>query len=160
MIVVSDTSPLRALEHLGLASLLQQLFHEVVIPPAVESELTFPPQRYAPISAAAFPGLRVQSPTNATLVGQIGQTLDLGESEAIALAIELQADIVLRDEALGRSEAARRGLTVTGMIGILLRGKRAGLLTALAPLLDELRHGLGFYLSDKLVRETLNLAGE
>ena len=39
MIVVSDTSPLTALLTVGQAELLTKLFHEVIIPPAVETEL-------------------------------------------------------------------------------------------------------------------------
>ena len=42
MLVVSDTSPLTALLKIGRAGLLRQLFSEVLIPPAVESELFRP----------------------------------------------------------------------------------------------------------------------
>src|SRR5205085_1604218 len=114
MIVVSDTSPLRALDHLGLSALPHLLFGDVVIPPAVERELRFPPARFGAIDPVSFPGLQIQAPTDVSLLQQLCQSLDLGESEAIALAIERSADAILIDETASRAEALRRGLVVTG----------------------------------------------
>ena len=45
--------------------------------------------------------------------------LDSGETEVIALAGELRADLVLIDEREARREAARRRIPVIGTIGIL-----------------------------------------
>jgi predicted nucleic acid-binding protein len=53
--------------------------------------------------------------------------LDLGESEAIALAAELHADVVLIDEQAGRQEAIRRGLKVAGTLSVLDEAAQAGL---------------------------------
>jgi uncharacterized protein len=99
--------------------------------------------------------VRVQSPADATLVTLLRRTLDPGESEAIALALELNAAILLMDEASGRAEASRRGLSVTGVLGILRDAKRAGLLPEIKPLLDELVAGLGFYIADPLRAQIL-----
>jgi predicted nucleic acid-binding protein len=57
----------------------------------------------------------------------ITQDLDLGERSAIALAVALQADLVLIDEAAGRAEAKRRKLRVTGTLGVLGAGAEQGL---------------------------------
>jgi hypothetical protein len=53
--------------------------------------------------------------------------LDLGESEAIALASEVHADLVLIDEQAGRQEAVRRGLKVAGTLSVLDEAEQAGL---------------------------------
>jgi predicted nucleic acid-binding protein len=53
--------------------------------------------------------------------------LDLGESEAIALATEVHADLVLIDEQAGRQEAVRRGLRVAGTLSVLDEAAQAGL---------------------------------
>jgi predicted nucleic acid-binding protein len=45
--------------------------------------------------------------------------LDVGEREAILLALHLKADFVLMDERDGVEEARRLGLSVTGTLGIL-----------------------------------------
>jgi len=154
-VVVSDTSPLRALAHLGLLDLLGALFGEVFVPPAVVAELQAARRRFPPLDVTALPSVRVQAPADTPLVATLRQTLDLGESEAIALALELKAAILLMDEASGRAEARRRGLNVTGVLGIVRDAKRAGLIPAVKPLLDELVAGLGFYISDPLRAQIL-----
>ncbi|MFZ5497088.1 MAG: DUF3368 domain-containing protein [Verrucomicrobiota bacterium] len=63
------------------------------------------------------------------------------------------------DEAAGRAVARRLGLTVTGIVGLLLEAKRRGHLARLKPTLDRLRQG-GFWLSDQIYREVLRSAGE
>ena len=77
----------------------------------------------------------------------------------IALAQELDAGLVIIDERLARRHAERIGLTLTGTLGVLLRAKERGLVSTVAPLIDQLRHG-GIWLSEVVVAEALRLADE
>ena len=61
--------------------------------------------------------------------GRFRRDLDRGEAEAIALAIERRADLILVDEKRGRRIAAAAGLTVTGLLGVVARAKRTGLIS-------------------------------
>jgi predicted nucleic acid-binding protein len=67
--------------------------------------------------------VEVEAPKNSLLLGQ----LDLGEREAISLAAEVHADVVLMDEQAGRQEAIRRGLKVAGTLSVLDEAEQAGL---------------------------------
>ena len=159
-VVVSDTSPIRALHHLDLLGLLGNLFGEVVAPPAVADELTSPASGLPPIPVEQLKPIRIVAPSNAARVAELRRTLDRGESEALSLALELRATAVLIDEEDGRAAARRLGLPVIGVIGILIRGKRNGLVPRIAPLLGRLRLGINFFISDELMREALHQAGE
>jgi uncharacterized protein len=88
------------------------------------------------------------------------ESLDPGETAAIALALEIRADAVLVDERRGHQVARQFGLTTISLIGIVLRAKAAGLLPRLAPVLDTLRTGAQFWISEQLRAELLRLAGE
>lgn len=90
---------------------------------------------------------------------ELEASLDLAESEAIALAEEIQADAILIDELAGR-RATNCGLTVVGTLGILLRAKQEGLCTEIAPLLDRLQHEINFFISLKVRDVILQQAGE
>jgi predicted nucleic acid-binding protein len=159
-VVVSDTSPIRALGHLDLTALLRELFSEVVIPPAVAGELDDPPTDSAPIDVNVIPFIRIQAPGDSEQVDNLLGTLDPGESEAIALAIELRAHLILIDEAAGRAMALKLGLSPLGVLGVLVRAKQRGLVGELKPLLDRLRDELDFFISARLRAEVLRLAGE
>ena len=80
----------------------------------------------------------------------LATTLDPGEAEAIALALEMSADLILMDERDGRSAAERAGLPVTGVLGVLLRAKNEGQIQLIKPEVDALRTRARFFLSARL----------
>ena len=153
MIVVADTSAISNLLTIGHEWILRDLFGIVIVPPAVASELrVWHPELPAFIS--------VQAPRNSAVILDFTQILDRGEIEAISLALELNANLLLIDERKGRAEAHRLGLKITGLLGVLLEAKKIGLLDRLAPLLDELIDGADFRISATVKSEFLRLAGE
>lgn len=85
--------------------------------------------------------------------------LDEGEAEAIVLALEINASLILIDDREARLQAKRLGLRVTGTLGILLRAKKLGLIKSLREELDKLK-GTGFRISKNLEEEILKAAGE
>ncbi len=134
---------------------LPTLFGEVWVPPAVAEELAA-----ASVALPGEPAFRVRAPGNTNLVRRLRTNLDPGESEAIALAVEVDADLILIDEARGRAVAVTLGLEPRGALGILVRAKAAGIIPAVAPLIVRLRAGLNFRLTDELIARVLALAGE
>jgi predicted nucleic acid-binding protein len=161
VIVVADTSVILNLALVGHESLLDALFHEVVVPPAVQAEFVRLAESSGRFAGLALPQwIRVQLPETipATIAGDAD--LDPGESQALALALEIRADGVLIDEAHGRSIAIEFGLTPIGVVGILIRAKRNGLLPAVGPVIRDLLAKARFRASDDLIREALRLSGE
>jgi uncharacterized protein len=158
-VVVSDTSPIRALAHLDLLELLQILFGDIYLPPAVAHELKEPDSDFPSIEVERFNFLQIRAPVDVSSVIRFREELDPGESEALALAIEIRADAILMDEAEGRSVALREGLVPIGVLGILLRAKRRGRIISIAPLLDRLQSELNFFIStalrDQVLRDAL-----
>jgi predicted nucleic acid-binding protein len=160
-VIVSDTSPVRALAHLHLLDLLDNLYGEVLVPPAVADELERPrPASAVVVRVAEHPFFRLQSPADAARVAELRRVLDPGESEAIALAEELEADLLLIDDRRARAYASRLGFDTMGVVGVLLRAKQAGMISHVAPLLDQLRAELRFFISDVVRAEVLRRAGE
>lgn len=161
MIVVSNTSPITNLAAIGELELLNRLYGEIVIPEGVWDELHSMGVSWpgAPeVDSASWVSRR--SVQNGLLVDVLSLELDRGEAETIALALELAADLVLLDEREGRRTARRLGLSVIGVLGVLLDAKQSGHLLTIGPSVDALRKSAGFYLSDTLVQSVLELAGE
>ena len=139
MIVISDTSVISGLIKIQQLTLLRSLFSEILIPPAVRSELeelTRFNYDLSPLEEASW--IIIQAPADPALIGKFEQVLDRGEAEAIALAKELQADFLLIDERKGRSIAEGEGLMVIGLAGILIRAKQLQVIPLVKPLLDNL----------------------
>lgn len=153
MIVVSDTSAISNLLTIGQAHLLTEIFGNVLIPPAVEEEL----RRFHAILPQF---LRVTSPQDATLLSRLCQELDKGEAQAICLARELKAARLLIDEKLGRDVALREGLSIIGLVGVLIAAKQKRLISSITPLLDRLEDEAGFYLASEIKTAALRAVGE
>lgn len=161
MIVVSDTSPILNLARIGRLDLLRSLYGQVFIPNAVFEELTDSKRDLLPaVDLASMPWLKVVGAANQSRIEDLLENLDAGEAEAIALAIELQADLLLVDERRGRKTAADAGLTIMGLMGVVARAKRAGLIDRAKPVLDELIRVARFWIGPELYAEILAELGE
>lgn len=159
-VVVRDTSPLRALAFLRHLDRLRQLFGEVYLPSEVARKLATPPSRFAPLDITAWPFLILRDPTNTQSVDELSDEVDRGEAQAIVLAQELDAALLLIDETAGRRVATNRGLAVVGTLGLLLEFKTRGWCTEITADVDRLRNQLGFYIADDLRKSILTQAGE
>ncbi|BAZ70448.1 MAG: DUF3368 domain-containing protein [Pelatocladus maniniholoensis HA4357-MV3] len=158
MLIVSNTSPILNLAIVDQLLLLYQQFGEVLIPSAVLDELKIGEERPGSqtIREAISAGwIQIREVTNEPLTQLLKQTLDKGEAEAIALAIELKADWILLDEREGRKVAQSLGLKVTGILGIILRAKQVGELESLQPVIDNLISKAGFRIAPELLAQIL-----
>lgn len=158
MPVVSNTSPILNLAIVNQLELLHRQFGKVLIPIAVLDELKVDEERpgFQAIREAISSGrIQVQETSNEPLSQLLKQTLDRGEAEAIALAIDLNADWILLDEREGRKVAKSLGLKVTGVLGILLRAKQLGEIESLQPVIDELINKAGFRVAPELLTQIL-----
>ena len=148
---MSNTSPIIALTFLGDLELIWQIFRSTVwIPPAVGRELgprPLPP--WVQVRRLALP-----------ITAQIlHASLGAGESEALSLALEIQAEAVCLDDRAARRLASMLGLPVLGTFGILQKAKAAGLIPSVRPKLEQLRT-LPFHIAPSLYRSVLVTAGE
>lgn len=161
MIIVSDTSPINNLAAINHLHLLNQLYGTVFIPEAVYRELTDP---NFPVAGATevqtFDWIQTRTISDRTIVETLSNELDIGEAEAIALAIEMKADQVLIDERRGRLVASRLNLRYTGILGVLVEAKSKGLIAEVRPLLDALINKAGFWVAEPLYNSVLQLVNE
>lgn len=158
--VVSDTGPLIALAKVDRLALLKMMFDKVLIPPAVWRELM---AKSGPESARLDAALNAwievtPEPPLPAEVKVATSRLDRGEQQAIALAHERQALLII-DDCQGREAARCLGVMLTGVIGVLLHAKERGDLSAVRPLLAEMRQQ-GYWLSDEVLDVAARLAGE
>lgn len=156
MSVVSNASPLINLARIDQLDLLPRLYGELLIPEAVWEEVV--------IEGAGQPGadevkaatwIKRQAVANRSLAHALRQELDAGEAEAIILALEAEAELLLMDERVGREIAQHLGVHYTGLIGVLIEAKHKGLIGDVKPYLNALRDVAGFHIRDALYTRVL-----
>ena len=99
-------------------------------------------------------------PARSHLLNVLTLYLHRGEAEAIALAADLGADVVLIDEQEGRQFAVQAGLQVSGILGVLLRAKLKSEIPALKPEIQLPRSKARFFISPSLEAKVLSEEGE
>jgi predicted nucleic acid-binding protein len=161
--VISDTSAITNLAAIHNLQLLLQLYSQVMIPEAVYRELAdIDPPVPGTLEVQRASWLEVREIVNREVVERLQDEvrLDSGESEVIALALELNADLLLIDERRGRAKADRLGVRITGLLGILVEAKQKNLIVAVKPLIDELIAKSEFRVSSALYSQILNVVDE
>jgi len=162
--VISNASTLIHLTAIGRLALLKEFFSKITVPPAVWQEVVIKGSGQTGAAevetASADSWIEVVPAENVALLSLLRRDLDEGEAEAIALALETAADLILLDESDARQAAEVLGLSKTGVIGLLIRAKLEGKIAKLRPELDRLREEGGFWISDDLYRRALEAVGE
>ena len=129
MIVVADASPLIFLGKIAKLGLVSTLFPgELLVPGAVRDEVLGP--RLPPAEERVLTTFLSQH----TVVSvkrrrHFAAAMSLADNEALTLALRRRADFLLADERLLRALARVEGIHPVGTLGVLLRAKRAALIT-------------------------------
>ena len=157
--VITDTSPIQYLYQIAQLDLLPTLYGQIRMPQAVASELA-----QGRAQGIALPGPIALSwisicPVPSSMVIPDIPNLGAGEREAIGLAATIPDSMVILDDALARSYAQQLSISITGTLGVLLKGKQLGYVKAVAPLVDKLST-LNFRLAPATRVAVLKLANE
>jgi predicted nucleic acid-binding protein len=161
MKVVFNTSPLIGLASIGQFNLLREIFGEISIAQTAFDEAVTQGHEKGgakhDISSAKW--IQVLEVKDRLAIEILLEEMDLGESETIVLAREINADWVLMDEKRGRRMLDQLKIPKIGTVGILLKAKQSGFLKSLRPELEKLQ-SLGFTLNQIVGDKVLHDAGE
>ena len=158
--VVSNSSPLIHLAKIGLLDLLAEEFGEILVPRAVWHETVeegggLPDSEV--IAHASW--IRILEAPPSPLLTSLLTSLDQGEAEAIALALDTEADMVLLDETEARQVTDSHGIRKTGVVGVLIRARRQGRIDSLSDVVGQLST-TGFHLTRQICQKALEAVGE
>jgi len=154
--IVSDTGPLAVLFKTDLLFLLKEIYREVLVPEAVKTELIR--KQEGIILFKNNPWIKVKKTTDKESMRVLSLIVDLGEAEAIALALELNS-MILIDERKGRNCAKNLNIRVRGTLGLFLEAKKKGKVRNVTECIDKLKRA-GYYLDDELIEALLLKSGE
>jgi len=105
------------------------------------------------------PWIETHEVANRDVVARFRAVLHAGESEAIALAQEIEADVIILDDEQARNTASAEGLRVVGLLAFLILAKERGIIHHVRPLLDTLRRQ-DFFVGDDLYHHILRQVDE
>lgn len=160
MKIVCNTSPLILLAKVHRLEILAQLYDEVIIPVSVLDEVEARPGEEARQVRVLLQSqnFRLRKAAKRTL-DRLLLDLGVGEREAIALASEITADLVILDDQQGRRVAREKGLSVTGTLGILIEARERGIIPSVRCELDRLIEA-GMWIDEIFYHRILQEFGE
>ena len=158
--VIVNTTPLIALAGIGHLNVLEKLYGEVTIPRAVYNEICAKPDtECAKQLQQALDWIVIEDIVNTEAKMYYKTQLHDGEVEVMILAKEKQADLIIVDDNNAKKHAKYLGLPVTGTIGVLIKAKNLGIVSALKPLLERMLEN-HIYMSSALMQMCLEAVGE
>ena len=153
MRVVSDTSCITTLLKAGRLGLAEGLFGFLEVPTGVWEELVAYHRQIPAFVRRTDAG---DAPSSMSGLDGLGR----GEADAITLALQLSADLLLTDDQEAARAARQVGLKLIGTVGLLLLAKRRGMITSVRETLGLLEQEGGLYLSEAVRLEAMRLAEE
>jgi predicted nucleic acid-binding protein len=161
-IIVSDTGPVIALALLDLIDNMPEIIGDMIIPQAVYQECVCDLNKPAAqkIQMAVNRGkLKVLEVSKSAFLDDLTTLLDKGESEAIALYNEVDADLLLIDEIIGRKYAEKRQIPIIGTVAVLVKVKQKSIRPLVKPMI-EILISHNYRLSNKLIQYVLQRCDE
>jgi len=155
MILIADSSALIALAIVDKLELLDQLFGKVYIPRAVYSEI-IKDNKQASVKLKEYCQDKV---IDISSIINFNVSLGKGESEAIILYKEQDADYLLCDDKKAKKFAQSFGINVIGTLGILLQAKERGYIEKITPIIEILRDS-DIFIDEKTYKIVLKIANE
>lgn len=157
--IICDTSPIQYLHQIGHLSLLPDLAEKVILPPDVVKELeTGRNHGINLLDIELLNWITVRSPESLAALPLV-KDLGPGETQVLALALEIGNAVVILDDFLARQVAQSLKIKLIGTLGILLNAKRTGLIPEVGLLLDKLQT-LRFRLDPETHSGVLKIAEE
>lgn len=157
--IVSNATPLVAFARIGRLALLHRIVGQLVIPEAVAEEISGYAGHRGAIDLFRETWIDVQPLQSRQQLQLLLPMLDQGEAEVIALALERKTRLVLIDELTGRKVAESLNLNVCGSVGLLIQAKQLGEITAVGPILNEMKRQ-GIYFGQRFIEAVLRTVGE
>lgn len=157
-IVVCNTTPILTLLGIESFDILEKLYGKIIVPNAVFQEIEQGKEKIYK-SLTQLEWVEIREVQDKSFVKKLTEYLDAGEAEVIALAKELNADLVIIDEKKGRNFAQLNNLICVGSLGILLKAKENNFIPFLKPLLEKMQTN-GIWISEILIKEILEKINE
>lgn len=158
--IVSNSTPLIALEKIGKLDLLKSIYGEITIPYAVYEEVILESKLKDSndfIKESGF--INIMQIKNEEAKKLFVTSLHKGEVEVMILAMEIGADICIIDDLLARKYAKYYNLNITGTIGVILKAKELSIISQVTPIINALIDS-GIYIDTKLYNKVLQISGE
>jgi len=158
--IISNATPLIAFARINQLALLHKVIGKLVIPKAVADEVSeYTGGQKSVIDLRQENWISIIPVQSEARVRLLLPSLDRGEAEVIVLASEQSARLVLIDELSGRKIAESLHLNVSGSVGMLIRAKQLGEISAVKPFLDKMiQRGVRY--SERFVHSILKHIGE
>ncbi len=151
--VVSNTTPILSLLKLNRLDILKNLYGHIYVPYAVYQEIEFGKNKSYYQDLFKIDWITILKISDVRKLKHV-ISLDAGEAEAIVLATEIDADLLIIDEKKGRFQATKFNLKITGTIGVLIKAKQKSVIGELKPLLFDLR-SKGIWLDERFINQIL-----
>jgi len=149
--IVSNTTPIITLLRISKLDLLKEVCGEIIIPYGVYEEIEIGKEKYYYSDLKKYKWIEI---IKLEKTNELNLDLDKGELETILLAKEINADLIIMDEKLGRRYAKYYGLNVIGTIGIIMKAREKGIIEDIETVLSDIKKS-GIWINDKLIADIL-----